>query len=282
MTSPTEDLRLPTLKRLGSRGCSGTSSQDVGKSISESEYQSYQLSGIKVGLVYEDAAMDWTSPAAGKGKAMIAIPILKKIGFPAGRPVYAAVDEQLPSSAYAATYASIATFAQALVRPIAIYGPRPFLLYCEQNHGVEWHWEVASASWNTGPEPTSKRLQQLIIGPADIAGNAVDWDEAMADDWGQVPAPAPVDPPSPWVPPPTTEGKVTHHQIKLPVPASGNADGTISVASYPTVTGVWIDGGSGPNDTGYVSAQQAGAGTSVSVRSATPGTTLTVVVATNP
>ena len=269
-----------SLKAAGAVGVMRYVCKDSSKVITPAEAKSYLNAGLGLGLVYEDGAMDWSSQAAGKSKAVTAIPILKSLGWPAGRPVYAAVDMvDLPSSQYETVYQSIHAFCLATMTPDAAYGPRPFLLYCEEHHGMEWLWEMASSSANTGPEPTNKRLQQLVGSTGPLFG--VDANTVMHNDWGQEPDPTPP-PPSPWPSPPTTEGPVTHHPLNVPIPASGNATGTLPNAPYGTVCGVWIDGGSGPNDSGYVSAQVAGAGTSVSIRSATPGTTITVVVATNP
>ncbi len=279
-----------SLKAAGVTGVLRYTSSDPAKAITLDEYRGYVDAGIAVGLVYEDGAMDWTSVAAGQAKARIAIPILTQIKWPLTRPVYAAVDENLPAAMYSATYSSIAAFAVAIGHPTAVYGPRPFLLYCDQTHNVEWLWEVASADWNTGAEPKNKRLQQLVGGgPSPIGGADVDYDTAIQKDWGQTPAPLIPAPPTPNPPkpppaptPPPTEDTVTHHSVKVgPIPANGEADIAASV-TYANISGIWIEAGAGPNDTGHVSAIQSGANTVITVRGATPGTTQTVIVATVP
>lgn len=195
------------IKTAGASGvlryvCSPTISP--GKGITTAEAKELEAAGLPYGLVYEDGVDDWVGGAnAGAVKATIAGPTLKAIGFGAGRPVYCAVDENLPALQYVDTWEGIHAFATALGRPDACYGPRPFLLWLQKNHGVEWLWELGSSSYNTGPEPTNKRIQQLVSCPSGckVLGG-VDWDVALTEDWGQFPAPvapkpAPVPTPKP-------------------------------------------------------------------------------------
>lgn len=163
------------------------------KCLTGPEAASYHAAGIPIGLVYEDAADDFAGGVnAGNAKAHIAAPILKTLGVPAHRPVHCAVDCNLPQAAYPQTYAGIHAFCSTLGRPDAVYGPRPFLLWCEKTHGVEWLWELGSSSFNTGPEPTNKRLQQLVSKPSGVGTiGGVDYNAALCSDWGQWPAPLP-------------------------------------------------------------------------------------------
>lgn len=184
--------------------------EDQSKAISVAEASGYRVAGIAYGLVYEDGTSDFSGGAnAGTAKARIAAPILTNLTraglWSPGRPVYCAVDENLARPLYSVTWAGIDAFASALGRPPACYGPRPFLLYLEQVHGVRYAWELGSSSFNTGPEPKGKTLQQLV-GGAPIGGSSVDYDTILAPDWGQFPfhgAPTPA-------PTPTTEDPPMH------------------------------------------------------------------------
>ncbi|MGC8511331.1 MAG: glycoside hydrolase domain-containing protein [Acidimicrobiales bacterium] len=178
----------PALKAAGVAGVLRYLSADPSKALGPGEWAEYRAARIPVALVYEDGPTDFECGVqAGREKAQIAGPLLAGLAWPAGRPVYAAVDCNLPGAGYPLTYAGITAFATALGRPSAVYGPRPFLAYCAER-GVQFLWELGSSSFNTGPEPKGKVLQQLVGGPP-IGGAEVDYDTVLAKDWGQVPAP---------------------------------------------------------------------------------------------
>lgn len=153
-------------------------SSDATKAISPGEAASYHRSGLTVTLVYEDAANDAEGGApAGAAKAAIARPQLDKLGVPAGRPVYFAVDENLAPSKYAEACACITTFARDLARPPACYGPRPFLAFGKAN-GFVYLYESNAAQWSTGPEPPAfaptilEGLDQVTFGQPPRVANA--------------------------------------------------------------------------------------------------------------
>lgn len=160
------------------------------KNLSVAEAAEARAAGKPLALVYEDGALDFAGGAnAGVAKAHVAAPLLRELSWPADRPVYAALDGNLSDVAYPMALEGVKAFAGALGRPEAVYGPRPFLAYCAAR-GVHFLWECASADFNTGPQPAGVSLQQLVA-QANIDGVICDVDEVLADDWGQVPAPAP-------------------------------------------------------------------------------------------
>ena len=198
---------------------------DTSKRITAAEAAAYHAVGLAVALVYEDGAEDFANGAnAGAAKATIAAPQLKALGVPKDRPVYCAIDGSLSPADFVLAYEGIHAFASLLGRPDAIYGPRPFLAWCQHTHGVEYLWELGSSSYNTGPEPTSgKRLQQLV-GGAPIGGCDVDYNDILEPDWGQWPYVAPQPPkpkPTPPKPTPSPEAEVLHTFTTKPLPASG-------------------------------------------------------------
>jgi hypothetical protein len=175
-------------------------SEDKAKCITVAEAAGYHAVDLSVALVYEDGAEDFVGGAnAGTAKAVIAAKILKALGIPKDRPVYCAIDGGLSLSQYQVAYEGIHAFCSALGRPDAMYGPRPFALWLHETHGVEWFFEAGAASFNTGPEPTSKRIQQLVTRPAGVGEiPGVDYDLALTADWGQwlaapVPSPTPLE-----------------------------------------------------------------------------------------
>lgn len=183
------------LKAAGAEGVLRYVSSDAAKAITVAEAAALRASGLLFGLVYEDGPMDFSGGAnAGVAKARIAAPILAGLErsghWVTDRPVYAAVDGNLAQSAYVDTWEGIHAFASSLGRQDACYGPRPFLRWLEQQHDVRYLWELGSSSFNIGPEPANKTLQQLVAVPAGCKSlDGVDWDTALVSDWGQFPAP---------------------------------------------------------------------------------------------
>ena len=187
--------RPAVLRAAGVEGVLRYLALDRAKAISVAEASQLHAAGLPYGLVYEDGPMDFAGGAnAGGAKAAVAAPILAALTraelWAPDRPVHCAVDGNLPTSLYRLTWEGIHAFAQLLERPEACYGPRPYLYWLEQNHGVRFLWESGSASYNTGPEPT-KTLQHLVtVPPGCKPVSGVDWDLALVPDWGQFPAPA--------------------------------------------------------------------------------------------
>lgn len=210
---------VAALKAAGVTGVLRYVCEDASKMMTTTEARSYVSEKIAYGLVYEDATNDFSEGAnMGVAKAKIAAPLLSALAFESGRPVYCAVDYDIPEALYQITWEGIHAFCVSLSRPDACYGPRPFLQYLEQVHGVGWLWEVASSDWNgDGPEPKQKRLQQNVGGPA-IGGAAVDYNTVVMSDWGQFPAPDPIQPPKPKPVPVPVPPKPSPSPTPIPYP----------------------------------------------------------------
>jgi hypothetical protein len=172
------------------------------KNLSLAEKAAAHAAGAELALVYEDGAMDFCGGAGpGAAKAHVAAGLLAGLDWPAGRPVYAAIDTDLDPALYGVTWEGVRTFANLLGRPAAAYAPRPFLVFIEHFYGVKFLWELGSSSFNTGPQPTHLCLQQQA-NPVDVGGVQCDTNLVFVADWGQVPAPvAPPKPPTPPTPP---------------------------------------------------------------------------------
>ena len=246
----------PAPAAIKAAGCAGVLRYicaELAKRITVAEHLTYRAAGIPVALVYEDGAGDFAGGAnAGAAKAVIAAPQLVALAWPKDRPVYAAIDENLPVALYQLAYEGIHAFASALGRPDAIYGPRPFGYWAWKTHGVEYFWELGSSSFNDGPEPPSKRLQQLV-GGSPIGGASVDYNTVLAEDWGQfpytapVPAPKPPAPhvaPSPPKPSPTPEVAKVLHTVTGKIGANGEViiDTSIPWANRQAATPQTEDG----------------------------------------
>lgn len=183
------------IRAAGATGVLRYSSLDPVKSFSVAEARALlHTFDLSYALVQEDGAADFVTGAeGGRAKANVAR-VLRDDLIAAGLwdrklPIYCAVDENLPENLYAITYQGIQAFAKALGIPEAVYGPRPFLRYCELVRGVRYLWELGSSSFNTGPEP-AKTIQQLVTVPTGCKELAdVDWDQALVEDWGQFPRP---------------------------------------------------------------------------------------------
>lgn len=174
------------IKNAGYLGVIRYVCEDATKRISPSEAEQYHEVGLTVTLVYEDGARDAEGgQATGEQKAQVAEQQVKGLGVPDDRPVYFAVDENVHAQLYGQALACVRSFANALGRPPAVYGPRPFLYFCAQNR-VTYLWESAAASWNTGPEPNGVALRQL---PSQVLvdGAACDENAVLQPDYGQWP-----------------------------------------------------------------------------------------------
>lgn len=196
----------PTVEEMKAAGAHGSlryvCEPSNPKCISVPEARGYANNDWPYALVYEDGASDFSAgAAAGRAKATIALSVVHGLLaadlWSLSRPIYCAVDENLPPELYAPTEAGIIAFARALGCPPAAYAPRPFGLYLA-SRGVMFFWELGSSSFNDGPEPSNKRIQQLTVVPEGCSPVPdVDWDETLTLDWGQFPSPVHPPPPKP-------------------------------------------------------------------------------------
>lgn len=222
-------------KAAGYKGAIRYLSSFPAKNLSPEEHAKAHEAGLPVALVYEDGNNDFAGGAnAGVAKAHVAAPILVALKWGKDRPVYCAVDNDLPVSQYEISWEGIDTFAKALDRPAGAYAPRPFLCYLEAR-GVKFLWELASSSFNTGPEPRTRSLQQLVdqVSPG---GVTCDVNNVLADDWGQFPAPA-----KPKPKPPVSA------LIRVDLPSFREGDSGQAVRSLQVLLGIKADGVYGPS-----------------------------------
>ena len=161
-----------------------------GKCVTPSEMASYRAARKSIVLVYEDNADDGLGGAnAGAAKAHLALPILKAIGWPQDRPVHFAFD--MPGYAVdLPTFIRCAqAFAAGIGRPAAVYGD---VDTCTASHsaGIKYLWQFGE-----GRAPGITILQGMSFTAP--WGQSVDPDSALAEDYGQWPAPVAPKPPKP-------------------------------------------------------------------------------------
>ncbi len=179
-----DPIPLDAAKAAGYVGGIGYVCADPAKRVSPAQLAAAAAAGVAYALVYEDGAADFFGAKAGVTKAVAARPILHELAWPAGRPVYAAVDWPAPETDWPQIWLAVAAFADTLGRPAAVYGPRPFLAWAETVHGCRYLWEAAG--WKTGPAAEHTCLAQQPD-PVDVGGVSADVDIILADDWGQHP-----------------------------------------------------------------------------------------------
>jgi hypothetical protein len=166
------------------------------KNYSVAERDADRAARFPVLLNFEDGAQDALGGASvGVAKAAIARPQLVTLEWPQDRPVPFSCDFDPTPDQFPACWDCIATFALNLGRPAAAYASWPLLAYCEAR-GMRYGWALGSSSFNTGPVP--RRVLQQLAAQVTVGGVTCDLNEALAEDWGQVPAPViPVPKPTP-------------------------------------------------------------------------------------
>lgn len=185
------DWRPTAADLAGVNGVLRYLSRDPAKHATAAELDTLHRMGIGTGLVFEDAGNRASQGAtAGDLDGKFAQEAALALGVPAGRPVYAAVDFDVPD--YDAGSSDprrklgpvgdyLAAFQHA-VRPyqLGAYGSFYLVSRVAAAHLTQWLWQTVA--WSGGLVDSRITLFQPAITPP---GMAADLDLAGHRDWGQ-------------------------------------------------------------------------------------------------
>ncbi|MET8848039.1 glycoside hydrolase domain-containing protein [Amycolatopsis sp. NPDC004625] len=153
------------------------------KNITKAEFQDMDRNGVGVALIFEDLSGD---ALKGWGRGVDAARAIAadaaNIGFPASRPLYFAVDQDITTQmeTVKAYFGGIASVLGS--RPIGVYGEADVLDAVIGAGLAEYGWQTAA--WSKGRRTTKARLFQRI-GSVVVGGIACDVNDILAADWGQ-------------------------------------------------------------------------------------------------
>lgn len=155
------------------------------KNTTEQELEDFRLHELGMALVFERLATDWAMGyAGGQMFGRQARDHANAIGFPADRPIYMAVDQQVNGAAAHDTAMAYLFGAASVLGGKAmtgVYGQASVVARA-RNEGFGYRWQTKA--WSGGQVAAGIHLLQNI-GTAYVGGIACDTNEVLADDWGQ-------------------------------------------------------------------------------------------------
>lgn len=164
----------------------GYVSPESGKNITESECAEFHAVGMAICLVWENTGREvLKGHVQGLADGRQARDQATALGFPAGRPIYHAIDfdastEQL--SGPIADYFRGVAAAEGSTGLVGVYGGLHQIGYLLDHHLVGYAWQTYA--WSGGQWDDRAQAQQYHNG-VQLAGGTVDLDRAMTDDYGQ-------------------------------------------------------------------------------------------------
>jgi hypothetical protein len=156
---------------------------DHGKGLTSGELADLHDHDVAVGLVLElGGRRALLGRLAGKADAELAHDALGRLGFPADRPVYFAVDFDASGYQQAAIDAYLDGAAEFLgTSRIGVYGSVDVVDRCAENSSARWFWQTYA--WSGGAVSSRAHLLQYHNGQT-INGAAVDLCRSLEADFG--------------------------------------------------------------------------------------------------
>jgi hypothetical protein len=160
------------------------------KCTNRNEYEDFSRHGLGMALVFEESAGNWRSGAAqGRVDGRRARDHANAIGFPANRPIYMAIDQDVVS---VAEFASMIEYLRGAAESLGglhvtgVYGEADVIdrARSARVNGqpvATWFWQTKA--WSKGRVTAANLLQ--LIGTVYVGGIACDINDVLADDWGQ-------------------------------------------------------------------------------------------------
>ena len=165
----------------------------INKGISRAEHQAYMAAEINVPLIYEEDGTELKGGfTAGVKAAQEAERHRLREGIPA-RPVYFNVDYEAPESDYPAILAALDGAASVIgLQRVGLYGPWGIIRAAFDAGKIAFGMQCYA--WSHGQWDPRAQLRQWSNGQW---GDAVDFQWAMADEYGQTPVTVPTPNPDP-------------------------------------------------------------------------------------
>lgn len=180
---------LPGARAIKSAGYAGAvryiGFPDRRKCTTRNELNDFDANDLGMALVYEDKATDWQGGAQqGQAAGRRARDHANAIGFPADRPIYMAVDQDVVSAGQFATMieylrgASLSLSGSALT---GVYGEADVIDRAREAHVASYFWQTAA--WSRGRRTSAHLFQR--IGTVNVGGIGCDINDVLQEDWGQ-------------------------------------------------------------------------------------------------
>jgi hypothetical protein len=158
------------------------------KCTTRGELEDFSRNGRGMALVFEDAATNWRG---GYRQGQIDAPIARAhadtIGFPHGRPIYFAVDQDVVGASQIATAVDyIRGAANWLGGPQygGAYGEHDVIAAVAQAGAAHWLWQCRAWSGTPVKLYAGRHLYQQV-GTVTVGGIACDINDVLQEDWGQ-------------------------------------------------------------------------------------------------
>lgn len=153
-------------------------SNDQEKNLTRAEAETLTSWGVQIVANWESTGTggDYSQ---GVADAQTARSQALSAGMPAGRPIYFSIDEDVSVASQLGYFQGVGS---VLPRAeVGVYGSAQMIQGIQAAGWAEWGWLTMSKGWSGGADTSGCQLNQTQGG----AGGNFDWDEALADDYGQ-------------------------------------------------------------------------------------------------
>lgn len=154
------------------------------KCTNVAELRDFNRVGIGMAAVFEEDAGDWKGGRkAGERAAQLARVHMDTVGFPPGRPVYLAIDQDVVTTGQYKTMLEYLRGANAVhgAALTGVYGEADVIDRARDAGVASYFWQTSA--WSRGRR-TSAHLYQKV-GTVNVNGVACDESDVLAPDWGQ-------------------------------------------------------------------------------------------------
>lgn len=158
---------------------------DRRKCATASELRDFNRHGIGMALVFEDDAADWRGGRpAGRRAATLGRAHATAIGFPLGRPVYLAIDQDVVNTGEFETMLDYLRGANEVIGAAltGVYGEADVIDRARDAGVASWFWQTAA--WSRGRVAGGLHLYQHV-GTVRVGGVDCDENAVIQQDWGQ-------------------------------------------------------------------------------------------------
>jgi hypothetical protein len=158
---------------------------DRRKCTTRGEFADFGASAIGMALVFESSATDWRGGFwAGQVSGRRGRDHANAIGFPADRPIYMAIDQDVVSNGEFATmieYLRGAGTSLGGPQATGVYGEADVIDRARDAGVASWFWQTAA--WSHGRRTTAHLFQH--VGTITVGGVGCDINDVLVPDWGQ-------------------------------------------------------------------------------------------------
>lgn len=158
---------------------------DRGKCTNRGEFADFADHQLGIALVFEANAARWREGfSAGEVDGRRGRDHSNTVGFPADRPIYMAIDQDVVRSGEFATMVEYLRGAGSTLGGVGVtgvYGEADVVDRARQAGVASYFWQTAA--WSRGRRTTANLFQR--VGTVYVGGIACDISDVLAPDWGQ-------------------------------------------------------------------------------------------------